>query len=553
MPGDAKTLEAGGSLFTRKAVQRLAVAAFGLAASVSCWLILRSPADDQLADLHVYWGGTRWVEHGLALYDFHAENGDPFTYPPFAALVMAPLARLPFGAAGVMWTALSLLTIVGVGRLVAGRALHVAPSRRLTTSWLVAVGVLASAPGQSDIHFGQVSLFIVAAVLADGLGATGSRWHGALTGVAAAVKLTPLLFILYLAVTGQRRAAANATAGFMVATGLAWLVMPRDSTQFWTSAIFASDRVMDLTALGNQSVNGMLLRAGLAPGALTGVWVVLVGSLVIVALWRARQLTQAGQAERAVILMGCATVAASPVSWTHHQFWTVIAGVLLLGTTGQARRIAGALLLILMTINAGTIVAALGTPTPGAGYLADNLRALAACMLCTSALLAMSDLRLPLPASASVPHRWLRTRPRLVAVTLTTALIGFLVLPVPSRATLAVTPSSAAAAVAQVTAAWPTCYPTASCGTAGPLYPVNYSVDFTDRGITVSGLAAADVTRVEYLPAPGRPSIPIPLGRTPTGDQAFEFTTGDTTYGQLLVFGTHAQPLGEHGDKLRTG
>ena len=122
----------------RAGVRRLAVVGFALVATASCLLVLRSRPDDQLADLRVYWGAVRWVEHGLPLYAFKAANGDPFTYPPFAELALAPLGRLPFTAAGVVWTLLSLWAVVAAGRLVAGRALHVPVGERAAASWLIA-------------------------------------------------------------------------------------------------------------------------------------------------------------------------------------------------------------------------------------------------------------------------------------------------------------------------------------------------------------------------------------------------------------------------------
>lgn len=44
------------------------------------------------------------MTRGLPLYDFAAANADPFTYPPFAALLFWPLAHLPFVLAGILWT-----------------------------------------------------------------------------------------------------------------------------------------------------------------------------------------------------------------------------------------------------------------------------------------------------------------------------------------------------------------------------------------------------------------------------------------------------------------
>src|SRR2546430_13438160 len=51
----------------------------------------------------------------------------------------------------------------------------------------------------------------------------------------------------------------------------------------------------------------------------------------------------------AAVVVGCATVAASPVSWTHHQVWTVLAGLLLVAGGGRARLTSGLALLVVMT------------------------------------------------------------------------------------------------------------------------------------------------------------------------------------------------------------
>lgn len=87
----------------------------------------------------------------------------------------------------------------------------------------------------------------------------------------------------------------------------------------------------------------------------------------------------------------------------------------------------------------------------------------------------------------------------------------------------------------------------------GLLYPVNYSAGWSDNGVTVPGLAEAAVSRIDHVPAPGRNPVALHLDRTNEGDQAFEFTAGDTTYAQLIVYGPGHQPLRDYGAKLRTG
>ena len=94
---------------------------FAAVAVVSSILVLRRPGYDRLADLQVYRGAVLWAQAGHPLYDYAAQNGDPFTYPPFAAVVFWPISWLPESVIDVVW-------LCGVCAAVAGIALAV--SRR---------------------------------------------------------------------------------------------------------------------------------------------------------------------------------------------------------------------------------------------------------------------------------------------------------------------------------------------------------------------------------------------------------------------------------------
>lgn len=84
---------------------------------------------------------------------------------------------------------------------------------------------------------------------------------------------------------------------------------------------------------------------------------------------------------RAAVLVGCATVAASPVSWTHHQVWTVLAAMLLIAMHGALRRIAGAVLLLVMILSLGALLSEVST-FPGLQFLFENARALGVVATC---------------------------------------------------------------------------------------------------------------------------------------------------------------------------
>ena len=75
-------------------------------------------------------------------------------------------------------------------------------------------------PMQDEMRFGQVDAVLAALAVAD-CAAVKPRWpRGALVGLATAVKLVPGVFIVYLWVSGRRRAARTATLA-----ALAWTLI----------------------------------------------------------------------------------------------------------------------------------------------------------------------------------------------------------------------------------------------------------------------------------------------------------------------------------------
>ncbi len=294
-------------------------------------------------DLEVYRGAVRaWWTGGLrgdALYDYLLPGTRyGFTYPPFAALVMLPLGAVGPLVAGVAHLAAS------VGLVVVGTVL-VLGERARRSSWpawaVVAVAVplvLLTEPVRESLAFGQVNLFLAALVLADVVGLRrGARWAGVGTGLAVAVKLTPAVLVLYLLVTGRRRAAATAVGTAAAATVLAALVSPTASARYWTQALWDTGRVGDLDKTSNQSLLGLLARlTGDPADPPRALWLALAVAVVGLALVRAVQAHRRGQDLTGFVLVGVAGCLVSPISWTHHLWWLTLAVLLLAARGGRA-------------------------------------------------------------------------------------------------------------------------------------------------------------------------------------------------------------------------
>lgn len=346
--------------------------AAGVVAVLQVVAALRRPPLDRLADLHVYSASVRMLLDGGSLYDFAAHNGAPFTYPPFAGLVFLPLALVAEPVQRILWCLLTVAVVVFLARLCLAADGARAVPRSLATP-AIALLLFASAPVSSNIRFGQISAFLVVLVLIDNLDVLPPRWRGALTGVATAIKLTPGLFAAYWLLTGKWRRALTAFASFVVCTALAWAILPADSNRFWFTEIWNVNRVGHISTGGNQSLNGALLRWDLPDTARTAIAGIVGLAVVAAAFVRAARAARNREPFAAAVIVGAAGLVFSPVSWTHHQIWLVLAALLLVGDRRAVNIGWSALVAVLMVLPIPALLAAL----PG-GAVTGNIRLLLA-------------------------------------------------------------------------------------------------------------------------------------------------------------------------------
>jgi alpha-1,2-mannosyltransferase len=309
---------------------------------------LTSAPDQRMVDLNVYRTSGLSVLQGQPVYSVLTQPPQllPFTYPPVAALFAVPLALLPWPAAQLVWVLFVYLPLAVVIGYSFAPLLHRA-GEAAGSAWMAAAvfavlfaGCAYLFPMRDEIRFGQVDMVLLALALAD-CAARAPRWpRGVLVGMATAIKLVPGIFIVYLWLSGRRRAAVTAMIAALAWTLGAWLLLPRDSVTYWTSAIFDSGRLGANSATSNQSLRGMLLRVflpGTAPGV---VWAVLAAAAAVAGFAVVRRLARQSRDMEAIAVTALLGVLLSPVSWIHHFVVVVVVIGAVLAAGRSPRRVA---------------------------------------------------------------------------------------------------------------------------------------------------------------------------------------------------------------------
>ena len=311
------------------------VAAAAVFVGVCLLLVLilsKRPVDWRAIDLQVYRAGASALLHGRDVYAAHPQHSNlSFTYPPFAALSFVPMTLLgPVGARAALTALSAIALVVCIGLCVR----MVRPGWTAQTRWTLALVVGAAAlftdPVYSTLSFGQVNLLLMALVLLDLLGRRTVLPRGVLVGLATAVKLTPGIFVVYLALTRRPRAAVVAGTVVLASMAAGYLVAPGPSSEYWSRLVFEPRRVGGLMFAGNQSLRGVVARLSRDTGA-GPVWMLSALVILVVGMWLATRAHRGRDELLGVSLCAVTGLLVSPVSWNHHWVWALPVAILLWG------------------------------------------------------------------------------------------------------------------------------------------------------------------------------------------------------------------------------
>ncbi len=309
-----------------------AALSFAAALTLALYFALRTYE----VDLGVYLRlGGRYV-FTSHLYSFTLPNtGLLFTYPPFAALLFAPWQRAFTTVDSIQlgWTLLNLAALVAL--LVLSLRIvkpDLGRTQIVRLALLLTMPALLLNPVFLTVGFGQINLVVALLVLWDLLTPRRiGRFEiplGLATGLAAAVKLTPLLFVPYLLLTGRARGARNALLTFATCGLVTFAASPQSSVDYWTKALFEPARTATsvltpgLSFISNQSLWSLAMR--LHHGSVSAaVMIPLLAVVAAAGLWLAAAAHRRSSPMLGVLVCATTCLVVSPVTWAHHMVWVV--------------------------------------------------------------------------------------------------------------------------------------------------------------------------------------------------------------------------------------
>ena len=313
-----------------------AAAVYLASAAACCVLAARSSA--HFVDIQVYRMGGAAVLHGEDLYRLRLGTL-PFTYPPFAAVVLTALATIPFAAVVVLMTGASVaaLPVTLYLALRLSRSGEPGPPDR-GSALVVALAVGAAAiwldPARAALGYGQVDILLAAAVLYDLTLPGTCRWKGAAIGLAAGIKLTPAIFVAYLLLTRRYRTAVTAAAVFAATVAAGFVVIPASSAWYWAGEFASPGHVSPVQDPANQSLLGVLSRTLHTVNVLP-LWLPLAVAVAVTGLTLAAAAGRRGDDALGFSLCAVTGLLVSPISWTHH--WVIAIPALLVAGTAAYR------------------------------------------------------------------------------------------------------------------------------------------------------------------------------------------------------------------------
>ena len=313
-------------------------------------------------DFGAYMGAARSMAAGGSPYAQFTSTTpvlSGFTYPPFGAVLVRPLALLNDHQALSVWLALSLATTVIAAIIVARTA--------LPASWprleLAVIAAVAFGPAAYNYWHGQINgvIFLLLAIAYWAYVTGHGRTAGVVLGLAAGIKVAPIALLLLLLRRRWWRSAAAMAATVAATIAVGVLALGTGPTRTFAMGVLpALSRPMGW--LYNQSLTGALSRVvdhsvltvQSTPLAVTVASVALSALLLAVATWAVQPGARTQPERGAEFGLGVlAMLLAGSLAWYAHYTALLIplaAAVALARAGDREHRQA------LLTATAGTVV-----------------------------------------------------------------------------------------------------------------------------------------------------------------------------------------------------
>ena len=326
-------------------------------------------------DLAVYRSGGLIVRHITPLYNPHlaAPLYDwvgygklhlPFTYTPFAAIAFALISFVPWWLSQQLALAVDIIALLAALWFTLGGLGYRRDKVRLGATLLGTAAVYWTEPVLRTMYLGQVNLVLMALILWDLTQPDTERsrwWKGFGTGMAAGIKLVPLVFIPYLLLARKFRQAALAGAGFAFTVLLGFVILPKDSTKWWFDGLFAQGGRTGFEGwAGNQSLQGIITRLTGSVHAGQHVWIAAAIVVGLAGVVCAAMLDRKGYAMLGLLMTAVTGLLVSPISWDHHWVWIAPIAIVTAHYAVQAWRRNARRLAVALAVAAVAVIAWFG-------------------------------------------------------------------------------------------------------------------------------------------------------------------------------------------------
>jgi len=269
------------------------------------------------------------VKNGGVLYSYYSHH-QYFTYPTAALFLFWPLTWFSHFWAVAGWSFITLVSYAGLVML-GWRQIRGALTWRAAgvILWVTALGVTIFPTITICLSQGQTASILAVVVALDYLAIRG-RAQGVLTGIAAAIKIYPIIFIGVWVARRQWRQVITALASGAATTALAWVIWPKHSTTFFFHRLTSGREISHFHSNVHwRSSSSSPYSFFYRPPFDGGSWESSAGlmaclAVAIFGIWVGVRLWNRGYRVTSFVAVLIGSTLSAPVVWDHYFAWVLL-------------------------------------------------------------------------------------------------------------------------------------------------------------------------------------------------------------------------------------